>query len=122
MRILSVDDSATMRQIIRSQLTRAGFAHIDEAGNGREALAMLGRTRYDLLITDWDMPEMGGRDLVREVRRREAGPLLPILMVTTASARADVVAALRAGVTGYIVKPFDAETLKTKVTQVIATT
>jgi two-component system chemotaxis response regulator CheY len=118
MKILSVDDSATMRRIIKNQLKQIGFDHVDEAENGRVALAMLAKDTYDLLITDWNMPEMNGLDLVKEVRRTDAVKTIPILMVTTVSAKEDIVTALKAGVSNYVVKPFDADTLRSKVTQV----
>lgn len=119
MKILAVDDSATMRRIIKNHLKQAGFEDVDEAENGRAALALLARGQYDLLITDWNMPEMCGLDLVKEVRRSDPVKGIPILMVTTVSAKEDIVTALKAGVNNYIVKPFDAETLNTKITQVI---
>jgi two-component system chemotaxis response regulator CheY len=118
MRILAVDDSATMRRIIKNHLKQSGFTEVDEAENGREALVLLGRAPYDLLITDWNMPEMCGLDLVREVRKNEATKALPILMVTTVSAKEDIVTALKAGVNNYVVKPFDTATLQAKITQV----
>jgi two-component system, chemotaxis family, chemotaxis protein CheY len=117
MRVLAVDDSATMRRIIKNQLKESGIEHIDEAENGREALTLLGRGQYDLLITDWNMPEMTGLDLVLEVRRTEPIKAIPILMITTVSAKEDIVNALKAGVNNYVVKPFDAATLQAKVTQ-----
>lgn len=120
MRILAVDDSATMRRIIRNQLKQVGMDDVDEAQNGREALVMLGRNHYDLLITDWNMPEMCGLDLVTEIRRADALKSLPILMVTTISAKEDIVTALKAGVNSYVVKPFDAGTLQAKIAQLSA--
>ncbi len=115
MKILAVDDSATMRRIIKNQLKQIGFEEVDEAENGREALGLLGKGGYDLLITDWNMPEMCGLDLVKEVRRSEAIKSLPVLMVTTVSAKEDIVTALKAGVNNYVVKPFDAPTLQAKI-------
>jgi two-component system chemotaxis response regulator CheY len=120
MRVLAVDDSATMRRIIKNQLKQSGVEEVDEAANGREALNFLGRGRYDLLITDWNMPEMSGLDLVLEVRRTEPIKKLPILMITTVSAKEDIVNALKAGVNNYVVKPFDAATLQSKVTQLVS--
>jgi two-component system chemotaxis response regulator CheY len=120
MKILTVDDSATMRRIIRNQLKQCGYEDVDEAENGREALALLGRGDYQLLITDWNMPEMCGLDLVREVRKADATRVLPILMITTVSAKEDIVTALKAGVNNYVVKPFDAGTLKAKVAQLVS--
>ena len=121
MRVLAVDDSATMRRIIKNQLKQSGVEDVDEAANGREALMLLDRKQYDLLITDWNMPEMCGLDLVMEVRRTEAIKAIPILMITTVSAKEDIVNALKAGVSNYVVKPFDAATLQAKVTQLVGT-
>jgi two-component system, chemotaxis family, chemotaxis protein CheY len=118
MKILAVDDSATMRRIIKNQLKQAGYEEVDEAGNGREALTMLGQAHYDLLITDWNMPEMNGLDLVKEVRRIEASKAMAILMVTTVAGKEDIVTALKAGVNNYMVKPFDTATLRAKIAQV----
>jgi two-component system chemotaxis response regulator CheY len=120
MKILAVDDSPTMRRIMKNQLKQLGFDEVDEAENGREALARLGQSTYDLVITDWNMPEMGGLDLVKEIRRSEPLKNLPILMVTTVSAKEDIVTALKAGVSNYIVKPFDAPTLQGKLAQLSA--
>ena len=119
MKILAVDDSATMRRIIKNQLKQSGFDQVDEAENGREALGLLKAGGYDLLITDWNMPEMCGLDLVKEVRRADALKTLPILMITTVSGKEDIVTALRAGVSNYVVKPFDASTLQAKITQLM---
>lgn len=119
MKILAVDDSATMRRIIKNQLKQSGIEEVDEAENGREALGLLGRGQYDLLITDWNMPEMCGLDLVKEVRRSEPIKSIPILMVTTVSAKEDIVTALKAGVNNYVVKPFDAATLQAKIAQLV---
>jgi two-component system chemotaxis response regulator CheY len=121
MRVLAVDDSATMRRIIKNQLKQNGVEEVDEASNGREALLLLGRGQYDLVITDWNMPEMCGLDLVMEIRKTDAVKNVPILMVTTVSAKEDIVNALKAGVNNYVVKPFDAATLLAKVTQLVPT-
>ena len=119
MRVLAVDDSVTMRRIIKNQLKQSGVEEVDEAGNGREALALLSHRQYDLLITDWNMPEMCGLDLVLEVRKTEPIKKIPILMITTVSAKDDIVNALKAGVNNYVVKPFDAATLQAKVSQLV---
>jgi two-component system chemotaxis response regulator CheY len=121
MRVLTVDDSATMRRIIKNQLKQSGVEEVDEASNGREALNLLGRIQYDLVITDWNMPEMCGLELVIEIRKTEPIKKMPILMVTTVSAKEDIVNALKAGVNNYVVKPFDAATLQAKVTQLVPT-
>lgn len=119
MKVLAVDDSATMRRIIKNQLKQSGFEEVDEAENGKQALTMLGAGQYDLLITDWNMPEMCGLDLVVEVRKSEPLKKIPILMITTVSAKEDIVTALKAGVNNYVVKPFDAATLQAKVSQLV---
>ena len=119
MKILAVDDSATMRRIIKNQLKQSGFDQVDEAENGREALSLLKVGSYDLLITDWNMPEMCGLDLVKEVQKTDALKVTPILMVTTVSGKEDIVAALWAGVNNYVVKPFDVATLQAKITQLV---
>jgi two-component system, chemotaxis family, chemotaxis protein CheY len=119
MKILAVDDSATMRRIIKNQLKQAGYDQVDEAKDGKEALTMLAQGGYDLLITDWNMPEMCGLDLVKEVRKNEASKGLPILMVTTVAGKEEIVIALKAGVNNYMVKPFDTATLRTKISQII---
>jgi two-component system chemotaxis response regulator CheY len=119
MKILAVDDSATMRRIIKNQLKQVGYDQVDEAENGREALTLIEKGGYDLLITDWNMPEMCGLDLVKEVRKNDASRGLPILMVTTVAGKEEIVIALKAGVNNYVVKPFDTATLRTKISQVI---
>jgi two-component system chemotaxis response regulator CheY len=119
MKVLAVDDSATMRRIIKNQLKQSGVEEVDEAENGKQALSMLGAGQYDLLITDWNMPEMCGLDLVVEVRKAEPLKKIPILMITTVSAKEDIVTALKAGVNNYVVKPFDAATLQAKVSQLV---
>jgi two-component system chemotaxis response regulator CheY len=119
MKILAVDDSATMRRIIKNQLKQSGFEEVDEAENGREALLLLKGNSYDLLITDWNMPEMCGLDLVKEVRKSDSLKGTPILMITTVSGKEDIVTALKAGVNNYIVKPFDAGTLQAKIAQLV---
>jgi two-component system chemotaxis response regulator CheY len=119
MKILIVDDSVTMRRIIKNQLKQVGFEEVDEAEDGRQALTLLAQNQYDLLVTDWNMPEMCGLDLVKEVRRSEATKALPILMVTTVAGKEEIVVALKAGVNNYMVKPFDTATLRTKISQVV---
>jgi two-component system chemotaxis response regulator CheY len=119
MRILTVEDSATMRRIIRNTLKRVGYDDVVEAENGQMALAKLATDKIDFVITDWSMPEMNGLDFIIEVRRNESTKHLPVLMITTVAEREDILTALKAGVNNYIVKPFDADTLKTKIEQVL---
>ncbi|HLC40573.1 MAG TPA: response regulator [Methylomirabilota bacterium] len=119
MRILTVEDSATMRRIIRNTLKRVGYDDVLEAENGQMALAKLATEKIDFVITDWSMPEMNGLDFILEVRRNESTKHLPVLMITTVAEREDILTALKAGVNNYIVKPFDADTLKTKIDQIL---
>lgn len=122
MRVLIVDDSATMRRIIRNNLKFAGYDDAVEAGNGVEGLACLADNSIHLIITDWNMPEMNGIEFVKAVRSKDQLKHLPILMITTVAERENIVIALEAGVTNYVVKPFDAETLKKKLDQILAAT
>lgn len=115
MKFLVVDDSSTMRRIIKNSLKRIGFEDIMEAGNGKEALEVY--TDADLILTDWNMPEMDGLEFVKQVRAKDKS--IPILMVTTNAAKDDIVEALKNGVNNYIVKPFTPETLKEKVEAVL---
>jgi two-component system chemotaxis response regulator CheY len=115
MRFLIVDDSSTMRRIIINTLTKLGYKEFHEAGNGREGLDKLASTSVDMIITDWNMPEMSGIDFIRAVRANNATKLLPVLMVTTNAAEDDIVAALKAGVNNYVVKPFTPDTIREKI-------
>jgi two-component system chemotaxis response regulator CheY len=115
MRFLIVDDSSTMRRIIINTLTKLGYKEFHEAGNGREGMDKLASTPVDMIITDWNMPEMSGIDFIRAVRANNATKLLPVLMVTTNAAEDDIVAALKAGVNNYVVKPFTPDTIREKI-------
>lgn len=120
MKMLLVDDSATLRKIAVQMLNKLGFRCIEEAGDGREALERLqAEGDFDILLTDWNMPIMSGLELTQAVRDDAALSSLPILMVTTRSGKQDIVAAMRAGVNNYVTKPFDAETLKAKIEKVV---
>ena len=114
MKFLVVDDSATMRRIVVNSLHRLGYDTIVEAGDGREAL-----DRYDssvrFVITDWMMPNMSGTELARALRARSDGRDVPILMVTARGTREDIMTALEAGVSNYVVKPFTPRILKEKI-------
>lgn len=113
--IITVDDSSTMRRIIKNTLQKLGFNNILEAGNGIEGLNVMAKNKIDLLITDWNMPEMDGLTFVKAIRAKPEYKELPILMVTTEAAKEDILTALRNGVNNYIVKPFTPETLQEKV-------
>ncbi|MBA2077212.1 chemotaxis response regulator CheY [Rhodanobacter sp. PCA2] len=120
MKILVVDDFSTMRRIVRNLLVELGFSNplIQEADDGESALTMLRGQPFDLVVTDWNMPNMTGIDLLRVIRAETALKGLPVLMVTAENNRDQIIAAAQAGVNGYIVKPFTAVTLKEKLTKI----
>lgn len=118
MKILIVDDFSTMRRIIKNLLRDLGFTNTDEADDGNTALPMLKSGKYDFLVTDWNMPNMSGFDLLKEVRADENLKTLPVLMVTAEAKRDQIVAAAQAGVNGYVVKPFTAAVLKEKIEKI----
>ena len=115
MPVLIVDDYKTMIRIIRNLLKQLGFANVDEAGDGTAALDMMRHKQYGLIISDWNMEPMTGYELVREVRADDQLSRTPFIMVTAESKTENVIAAKKAGVNNYIVKPFNAATLKTKI-------
>jgi len=118
MKILIVDDFSTMRRIIKNLLRDLGFNNTQEANDGQTALPMLKGGNFDLLVTDWKMPGMQGIDLIRAVRADAHLESLPVLMVTAESKREQIVEAAQAGVSGYIVKPFTAQTLNEKIDKI----
>ena len=118
MKILIVDDFSTMRRIIKNLLRDLGFTNTQEADDGNTALPMLRGGNFDFLITDWNMPGMSGVDLLREVRKDEKLADLPILMVTAEAKRDQIIEAAKAGVNGYVVKPFTAQALKDKIEKI----
>ena len=118
MKILVVDDFSTMRRIIKNLLRDLGFTTMEEADDGSTALPMLKSGNFDFLITDWNMPIMEGIDLLKEVRADPELADLPVLMVTAEARREQIVAAAEAGVNGYIVKPFTAQTLDQKIAKI----
>jgi two-component system chemotaxis response regulator CheY len=120
MKILVVDDSLTMRRIIVNSLNRLGFKDVVEAENGRKAFDVVTKGGIDLVLTDWNMPEVSGLEFVQMLRKEDAYKSLPILMITTNSGKEEVVDALKAGVNNYIVKPFTPETLKEKLVPLIS--
>ena len=119
MPILVVDDYNTMRRIIRNLLKQLGFENVDEAADGGEAFKKLKEKQFGLVISDWNMEPMTGLDLLKLVRADAAVKNLPFIMVTAESKPENVIAAKQAGVSNYIVKPFNGETLKGKLTSVI---
>ncbi len=119
MRFLIVDDSSTMRRIIINTLNKLGHTECHEAGNGREGLEQLASKEVDLIVTDWNMPEMSGVEFARAIRANDATKAIPILMVTTNAAEGDIVEALKSGVNNYVVKPFTPATIKEKIEAVL---
>ncbi|WP_455203279.1 chemotaxis response regulator CheY [Kaarinaea lacus] len=118
MKILIVDDFSTMRRIIKNLLRDLGFNNTAEADDGLTALPMLKSGDFEFLVTDWNMPGMQGIDLLKAVRADAKLASLPVLMVTAESKRDQIVEAAQAGVNGYIVKPFTAQTLKEKIDKI----
>jgi len=119
MRVLAVDDYQTMLRIISNLLQQLGFRNIDTASSGDEALDKINGNQYGLIISDWNMEPMTGLELLKEVRSKDATKAVPFIMVTAESKTENVVAARQAGVSNYIVKPFNAETLKQKISSVL---
>lgn len=113
--IITVDDSSTMRRIIKNTLQKLGFSNILEAEHGVEALEVLSKNEVDIIITDWNMPEMDGLTFVKTLRLDPKYIDIPILMVTTEAAKEDILTALKNGVNNYVVKPFTPEILQEKV-------
>lgn len=117
-KILIVDDFSTMRRIIKNLLRDLGFTNTAEADDGLTALPMLQNGNYDLLVTDWNMPGMQGIDLLKAVRADPKLAHMPVLMVTAEQKKEQIIEAAKAGVNGYIVKPFTAQTLKEKLDKI----
>ena len=115
MKILLVDDSRTIRNIQKNVLKQIGHENVAEASDGVEALSAIGNERPDLVLVDWNMPNMDGITLVRKIRQSDK--VLPMIMVTTEAEKSRVVEALQAGVNNYVVKPFTVETLAEKINQ-----
>ena len=112
MKVLVADDSGTMRKIILRNLQALGVTCVTEAADGAEAVAMFKPGEFDLVLTDWNMPNKSGPDVVREIRAQDAG--VPIIMVTTEAEKSRVLQAIQAGVSDYLIKPFTSETLRQK--------
>jgi two-component system, chemotaxis family, chemotaxis protein CheY len=119
-RFLVVDDFSTMRRIVKNFLNDLGYTDVVEADDGNTALPILKAGGVDFLITDWNMPGMQGLDLLKAVRADAALAKLPVLLVTAEAKREQIVEAAQAGVNGYVVKPFTAQTLKEKIEKILA--
>lgn len=120
MKILVVDDFSTMRRIVKNLLNELGYKNTEEADDGNTALPILKTGKIEFLITDWNMPGMQGIDLIKAVRASPDTKSLPILMITAEAKKDQIVMAAQAGVNGYIVKPFTAETLREKIEKIFA--
>ena len=118
MKFLVVDDFSTMRRIVRNLLKELGFSNVHEAEDGVDALKKLRAESFDFVVSDWNMPNMTGIDLLREIRKDDALKHLPVLMVTAEAEKDKVVTAIKAGVNNYVVKPFTAEILKEKMDKI----
>ena len=118
MKILIVDDFSTMRRIIKNLLRDLGFNNTDEADDGNTGLPKLQSGNFDFLVTDWNMPGMTGIELLEAVRADPKLQNLPVLMVTAEAKKEQIVMAAQAGVNGYVVKPFTAQTLKEKIDKI----
>ncbi len=122
MKFLVVDDFSTMRRIIRNLLKELGFTNVDEAEDGVAALAKLKAGSFDFVVSDWNMPNMTGIELLRAIRADESLKHLPVLMVTAEAKKENIVEAAQAGASGYVVKPFTAATLDEKIGKILQKT
>lgn len=120
MRFLVVDDFSTMRRIVRNLLKELGFSNVDEAEDGQIALHKLKNGQFDFVVSDWNMPNMTGIELLRAMRADPQLKHLPLLMVTAEAKKENIIEAATAGASGYIVKPFTAATLDEKLKKIFA--
>ncbi|OFZ70280.1 MAG: two-component system response regulator [Betaproteobacteria bacterium RBG_16_58_11] len=118
LKFLVVDDFSTMRRIVRNLLKELGFQNVDEAEDGVAALSKLRNSQFDFVVSDWNMPNMTGIDLLKEIRADATLKHLPVLMVTAEAKKENIVFAAQAGANGYIVKPFTAATLEEKLNKI----
>ncbi|UQZ90780.1 response regulator [Deltaproteobacteria bacterium Smac51] len=114
MKVLVVDDFSTMRRIVKNILRQLGFSNISEAEDGEKAAALLEIEKFDIIISDWNMPNMTGIELLRHVRSSEHLKDIPFLMVTAEAQQENIIEAVKAKVSNYVVKPFTADTLQEK--------
>lgn len=115
LRILVVDDFPTMRRIVKGLLSELGYRNIAEAEDGKQALSVLQSQPIDFVVTDWNMPNMQGIDMLRAIRSDSRLRSIPVLMVTAEAKREQIIEAAQAGVNGYVIKPFTGVTLKEKI-------
>ncbi|CAM3984476.1 chemotaxis response regulator CheY [Vreelandella rituensis] len=118
MRFLVVDDFPTMRRIVRSLLKELGFTNVEEAEDGQDALNKLRAGSFEFVVSDWNMPNLDGLEMLKEIRKDDALKHLPVLMVTAEAKKENIIAAAQAGANGYVVKPFTAATLEEKLNKI----
>ncbi len=118
-KILIVDDFATMRRILKNILKQLGFSNVTEADDGTTALDLLKASSFDLVISDWNMPKMTGLDLLKQIRSMPETKNLPFLMVTAEAQKQNVIEAVQAGVSNYVVKPFTADQISEKLKKIL---
>lgn len=119
MSILVVDDFPTMRRIVRGLLKELGFTNVDEAEDGQDALGKLRGGQFEFVISDWNMPNLDGLDMLKQIRADDALKATPVLMITAEAKKENIIAAAQAGANGYIVKPFTAVTLEEKLNKIL---
>jgi len=117
-KILVVDDFPTMRRIVRNLLKELGFENVDEAEDGQMALDKLNSGAFELVVSDWNMPNLDGLSMLKHIRANPALARLPVLMVTAEAKKENIIAAAQAGASGYVVKPFTAATLEEKLNKI----
>lgn len=117
-KFLIVDDFSTMRRIIRNLLKELGYTNVDEAEDGIMALSKLRNEQFDFVVSDWNMPNMDGLEMLKNIRADPALSKLPVLMVTAEAKKENIIAAAQAGASGYVVKPFTAATLDEKLSKI----
>ncbi|MBN2706400.1 MAG: chemotaxis response regulator CheY [Deltaproteobacteria bacterium] len=118
MKIIIVDDFSTMRRIIKNILRQLGFNNVQEADDGATAWPKIQSEPFDLVITDWNMPKMSGLELLKNIRGDENLKNIPVLMVTAEALKENIIEAVKAGVSNYIIKPFTAETMQEKLQKI----
>lgn len=118
MSILVVDDFPTMRRIVRSLLKELGYTNVEEAEDGQDALSKLRIGGFEFVVSDWNMPNLDGLEMLKQIRADDALKALPVLMVTAEAKKENIIAAAQAGANGYVVKPFTAATLEEKLNKI----
>ncbi|MDT0500543.1 MULTISPECIES: chemotaxis response regulator CheY [unclassified Halomonas] len=118
MSILVVDDFPTMRRIVRSLLRELGFTNVEEAEDGQDALNKLKSGGFEFVVSDWNMPNMDGLEMLKQIRADDSLKELPVLMVTAEAKKENIIAAAQAGANGYVVKPFTSATLEEKLNKI----